>query len=197
MSSPEHERGPEEAAMPDSCPGPSGGPASLQERLHRTCTKGCNGCSLIPETANRARGRAVDGRPASDVANRPVTDSSLPAQVAHLALNALLGDRLASEDIPGVRRHPDPPTSDREDRPEEACPSEEPDRDEKGVNRQIDHKMGPKTRLRPKPLHCPPPQLILSSTTVAVNTTVGRLVDLVLGRHRHRLLSPQRVDSTS
>jgi hypothetical protein len=49
--------------MPDSCPGPSGGAASLQERLYRTCTKGCNGCSLIPETGNRAGGRAVDGRP--------------------------------------------------------------------------------------------------------------------------------------
>src|SRR5215212_4386475 len=85
---------------------------------------------------------------------------------------------------------PIPPTSDREDRPEDACPTKKPACDEKGVSHKVDHKMGPKARFRPKPLHCPAPQLILGSTTV------GRLVDLVLGRHLHRLLSPQRVDST-
>lgn len=71
--------------------------------------------------------------------------------VLHLAFYSLLCDWLPSEGIPGVRHHPDAPTSDRENGPEEACPGEEPNRDEKRVNGKIDRKVGPETRLRLKP----------------------------------------------
>src|SRR5215208_5545028 len=112
----------------------------------------------------------------------------LPTEVVHLMLDSLLGDWLASEDIPGVRRNPDAPTSDREDRPEEACSGEEPDHDEEGVNSKVDRKVRPETRFRLKPLHRAPPQLILAGTSV------GLLVDLVLRCHLHRLLSLQRIE---
>jgi hypothetical protein len=86
--------------------------------------------------------------------------------VLHLALNTLLSDWLAPVGIPRIRGDPDPPAGDWEDWPEESCPGEEPDQDEKAVNRKVDRKMRPEPGFRPEPLRGTPPQLILGGISI-------------------------------
>src|SRR5512132_4132185 len=115
----------------------------------------------------------------------------LATQLIHLALDSLLSDWLSPEHIPRVRRDPDAPTSDWEDGPEVASPGKEPDRDEKAVDSKVDRKVRPESCFRLKPFHCTLSQLIISGISWLQRPVVGRLVDPVLRRHFHRLLSLQ------
>jgi hypothetical protein len=88
------------------------------------------------------------------VTSRPVTDSWLPAQVVHLALDLLFCQRLASIGIQAFAATPILQPAIGKMGQKKPAPVKNQIMTRKGVNRKVDRKVRPETRLRPEPLHC-------------------------------------------